>query len=54
MLPCSIKIHPNSICYYAGLMASPQDIFGSNYEALVKLKAKYDPDNIFHTSYRLG
>ncbi|KAI9842636.1 MAG: hypothetical protein M1837_007003 [Sclerophora amabilis] len=38
---------------YDGLGASAQEIFGSNYERLVELKTIYDPDNVFHKSFKI-
>ena len=38
---------------YDSLTANARDIFGSNFDRLCDLKAKYDPDNIFDKSYSL-
>ncbi|KAL1985690.1 hypothetical protein VTN96DRAFT_7438 [Rasamsonia emersonii] len=39
----SVGVYSN----YDGLGLSPKEIFGVNYERLVELKKKYDPDNLF-------
>ena len=38
---------------YDHLTANARDIFGSNFDRLRDLKAKYDPDNVFDKSYSL-
>lgn len=39
--------------YPIGLSATSRRIFGLNHERLTRIKADYDPDNVFNRSYAL-
>ncbi|KAL8693083.1 MAG: hypothetical protein Q9218_002007 [Villophora microphyllina] len=58
MLPDrTFDIYPTSAMYQLGTMLTlmkGRTVFGANYERLIELKRKWDPENVFSKSHLLG